>query len=105
MTGKWKPGKWSVIDRMTAGEGWAVRTDHVFRNKSGGTWHEYVAQYICDVPTANLLAASPDLYAALETLLKEMQAMAERSDLVCDDEALAMIEAKAALSKARVETP
>lgn len=51
-----------------------------------------------------LIAAAPDLYAALERVLSEMQEMAARSDLISDDEALAMNEARAALARARGET-
>jgi hypothetical protein len=40
-----------------------------------------------------------ELEATLRTLLKEMRTMAERADLVCDDEAEAMLLAEEVLGK------
>ena len=71
-----------------------MSSDHTFVNSRGGTWHEYVAQYIKNEETARLISAAPDLFKALNALLE---------DFGGDAEGPLIDSAKAAVAKARGE--
>ena len=63
------PGKWTVENRMTCGEGWAVLSDHDFPNSNGTTHRQYVAQIVGNPETARAISAVPDMMEALESVL------------------------------------
>ena len=106
---KWTKGPWKAQMAKTTSDGefdFAVLAPvdgktHVIAEAFGRVGE---TTYCPARHNAHLIAAAPDLYEALATLLAEMRAMAERSDLVCDDEAEAMLVAERALSRARGET-
>ncbi len=59
------PGNWTVHDRNTCQENWAVGSDHDFPGAPGATHRRYVAQ-IMMLPDAHLVSAAKELYEALE---------------------------------------
>ena len=99
---KFSPGNWSIENRMTAGEGWAVASDHDFPGKPRTTHRRYMAQIIGSVEDAHLVAASKELYEALEKILARFGSYERDCD--CEDCTPIRV-ARAALAKARGETP
>lgn len=93
---KWTKGKWSVKSRRTRVEEAAVVTDDL-----DTPYHIYVAQY-CDEADAHLIAASPEMYEALEALVDLQNGPPLIREQV--EWNSAMDRARAALAKARGET-
>jgi hypothetical protein len=101
---KWTPGPWSAWDR---GIGWEVLAGPATDHKPGTPINDEFRSTFTE-PDAHLIAAAPELYAALEAIVKgepgplltgekEMFARMDRRQA-------RMAAARAALAKARGET-
>ena len=97
MSGKWTPGPWRVGNRFTLSGVYAANGDLV-ANTHGAT-RNYDVEALVERQGANahLIAAAPDLYAALEAMTARMSLYSGHHD----DALTAM--GKAALAKARGE--
>ena len=93
MRTEFTPGQWTIQNRMTCGEGWAVASDHDFNGKTK-PYRVYVCQIIGSERDAHLFAAARDLYEAVAGLIHQEEHT---------DNALDFTDAKAALAKARGE--
>lgn len=100
---KFTPGNWTIEDVTTRGEGWAIASDHDFPTSTGKTYRKYVAQF-ASAGDASLIAAAPDLYAALVEARWLLRAICG-TDGNYPDEKKIIAAATAALAKARGETP
>ena len=114
------PGSWTVENRMTCGEGWAVSSDHDFPNSNGTTHRQYVAQIVGNPETARAISAVPEMMEALEPFARFAAALEsfgkpspQSGDYIVlrtkDGPVSVTVEqfraARAALAKARGETP
>lgn len=98
------PGIWSVVDRMSCGEGWAVVSDHDFPGRPPTVHKRYMAQIIGSIEDARLISAAPEMLEALEALAQQAVEMRDRLETVFDAENDAIKSAFAAIAKARGRT-
>ena len=63
------PGNWSVVNRMSCGEGWAVVSDHDFPGRPPTVHKRFMAQY-CTIEDARLISAAPEMLEALEAAIE-----------------------------------
>ena len=107
MTEKWMKGPYEVAKRGTypADEGFKVMAPEQV-NSQGKSYRLYVAQFVKSEAEANLFAAAPDLYEALNALLggdEKMRPMIGGNPNYVDAFTANLTKAYAALAKARGE--
>lgn len=92
---KFTPGPWAFVEIMPADKDWGA-CEIIARH--GSDDEQFVSTHVCGIENAALIAAAPDLYAALESLVQDVA-----SYPAWERPCAAVENANAALCKARGE--